>query len=97
MGYPSFSEVILERQLSPSAVAAVFRQSAAKDGVSLAVIVLAASTARWRAKSDGWNGEAERLLALDALRSDAAFKRAASRAAKIVAEHWQEISTEDLG
>ena len=72
----------------------MLRQSAAKDGMSLAVIMLAASTARWRAQRDGWNGEAERSLALEVLRNDAAFGHAASRAAKIVAEHWQEIATE---
>ncbi len=87
MGYPSFSEVILEQQLSPRAVAAMLRMSAGKDGMSLAIIVLAASTARWRAQRDGWDGEAERLLALEALHDDVAFKRAASRAAKIVAEN----------
>ena len=57
--------------------------------MSLAVIVLAASTARWRAQRDGWNGEAERSLALEALHDYAAFERAASRAAKIVAEHGE--------
>jgi hypothetical protein len=71
------------------------RCSAAKDdGTTIAVIVLAASTARWRAKREGWNGEAERSLALEALHDDAAFKRAASRAAKIVAEHWLEIAAD---
>ena len=39
-------------------------------------------------------GAAERSLALEALHDDAAFKRAASRAAKIVAQHWQEIATD---
>ena len=94
MGYPSFSEVILEQQLSPRAVAVMLRQSATKDGMSLAVIVLAAGTARHMAQPCGWNGEAERLLALEALHDDAALKRAASRAAKIVAQHWQEIAAE---
>ena len=50
MGYPAFSEVILEQQLSPRAVAAMLRMSAAKDGMSLAVIVLAAGTARHMAE-----------------------------------------------
>jgi len=60
--------------------------------MTVAVIVLAASTARWRVQRSGWNGEAERSLALEALQDDTAFKRAASRAARIVAEHWQEIA-----
>ena len=47
VGYPGLAEIIIERQLSPDAVAFMFRRcSAAKDGVSLAVIMLAASTAR---------------------------------------------------
>jgi hypothetical protein len=79
-GYPAFAEVILEQQLSPRAVAAMLRMSAGKKGMSLAVIVLAASTARWRAQRNGWSGEAERSLA--------------SRTAKIVAEHWSEIAAE---
>jgi hypothetical protein len=91
-GYPAFAEVILEQQLSPHAVAAMLRMSAAKDRMSLAVIVLAAGTARHMAEPCAWNGETERVIALDALHDDAAFKRAASRAAKIVAEHWREIA-----
>ena len=93
-GYPAFAEVILEQQLSPRAVAGMLRMSAAKDGMSLAVIVLAAGTARHMADPHGWDGETERSLALEALHSDAASKRAASRAAKIIAEHWQEIASE---
>jgi hypothetical protein len=90
-GYPAFADLILEQQLSPRAVAAMLRMSASKNGMSLAVIVLAASQARWRVSHDGWDGETERLIALEALHSDAAFMRAAARAARIVAEHWQEI------
>ncbi|MGB6437745.1 MAG: hypothetical protein WBE89_00085 [Methyloceanibacter sp.] len=70
----------------------MLRQSAAKDGMTVAVIALAASTACWRVQRDGWDGEAEKLLALEVLHDDAAFKRTASRAARIVAEHWQEIA-----
>src|SRR6476646_9371774 len=77
-GYPAFAEVILEQQLSPHAIAAMLRMSAAKDGMSLAVIVLAAGTARHMAEPCAWNGETERVIALDALHDDAAFKRAAS-------------------
>ena len=94
MGYPSFSEVILEQQLSPRAVAVMLRQSATKDGMIVAIIVLAASTARWQAKREGWSGETERLLALGALTNKAAFERAAKKAARIVSQHWQEIAAE---
>jgi len=71
--------------------------SAAKDGMSLAVIVLAAGTARHLADPHDWNWDAERQIARNALHSDAAFRRAAERAARIVSEHWQEIATERLG
>jgi post-segregation antitoxin (ccd killing protein) len=92
MGYPAFSEVILEQQLSPRAVAAMLRMSATKDGTAAAI------TARHAADPNGWDGETERLLALDAVHTDATgVKQAALRAAKIVAEHWQEIAAERLG
>jgi hypothetical protein len=95
MGYPAFSEVILEQQLSPRAAAVLLRMSATTDGMSLAVIVLAAGTARHMADPHGWNGgETERLLALEALHDDAGFARAAKRAAEIVTRHWSEITTE---
>ena len=98
MGYPAFSEVILEQQLSPRAVAAMLRMSATKDGTAAAITILTAGTARHAADPNGWDGETERLLALDAVHTDATgVKQAASRAAKIVAEHWQEIAAERLG
>ena len=50
--------MILEQQPSPRAVAAMLRMSATQNGMSLAVIVLAASTARWRVQRAGWDGEA---------------------------------------
>jgi hypothetical protein len=67
MGYPAFSEVILEQQLSPRAVAAMLRMSATKDGTAAAIIILTAGTARHAADPNGWGGETERLLALDAV------------------------------
>jgi len=66
--------------------------SATKDGTAAAIIILAAGTARHAADPNGW------LLALDAVHTDATgVKQAALRAAKIVAEHWQEIAAERLG
>jgi hypothetical protein len=67
-------------------------QRAAEAGMTVSVITLAAATSHWRVQRDGWDGEAEKLLALEVLHDDAAFKRTASRAARIVAEHWQEIA-----
>ena len=53
------------------------------------------TSARWPARHDGWDGETERRLALEALQAnDVAFERAAKRAAEIVARHWSEITTE---
>jgi hypothetical protein len=95
-GYGGLADIIIKQKLAPAAIASMLRRcSAAKDSMSLAVIVLAAGTARHHADPHHWNGEVERELALNALSAnDAAFKRAASRAAKIVAEHWQEIASE---
>ena len=95
LGYSGFAEIIRERQLSPAAVAHLLqRHGAAKDGMIVAIIVLAGATARHHADPHDWNGDLERQIALEALHDDAAFKRAASRAAKIVARHWSEITTE---
>lgn len=94
MGYPSFAEVIRDRKLPPSAVADLLgRHATSKDGMVVAVVVLAAGTARHMTNPDGWNGETERLLALDALANKASFTRAAKKAAQIVAQHWQEIAS----
>jgi hypothetical protein len=77
-GYGGLADIIIEQKLAPATVASMLQRcSAAKDGMSLAVIVLAASTARWKVSGEEWDGETERLLALEALHSDAAFKRAA--------------------
>ncbi len=93
MGYPGLADIMSQQSLTPEAAASLLRRcSVARDGMSLAVIVLAASTVRWRAQRDGWDGETERLLALEALPDEAAFKEAASLAARIVAEHWGEIA-----
>ena len=94
VGYPAFAEVILEQELSPRAVAAMLRMSAGKDGMSLAVIVLAAGRST-HGDPHHWDGDDERRLAAEALSmNDAAFRRAARRAARIVAEHWSEIASE---
>jgi hypothetical protein len=42
----------------------MLRQSAAKDGMSLAVIVLAAFNRSLARQRNGWNGEAERFSPL---------------------------------
>ena len=95
LGYPSFADTILDRDLPTSAVADLLRRyGAGKDGMIVAIVVLAASTARWRVQRDGWNGATEEKIAREVLHNDAAFRRAASRAAKIVAQHWSEIATD---
>jgi hypothetical protein len=96
LGYPGFAEIIADMELPPAAVAHLLsRHGAGKDGeLTIAIIVLSASTARHHADPHDWNGEVERQIARDALQSDAAFRRAAERAAKIVAEHWPDIAAE---
>ena len=94
LGYKGFAEIILERQLPPHAVATLFRHSAAKDGMTIAIVVLAAGIARHRAGPDKWNGDVEKALALAALHNKAEFDKAARRAAAIVVANWQEIAPE---
>jgi hypothetical protein len=85
----------LKDGLSRQAIARLFSVGVNKHrGYVAAVVLIAASTARWKADRDGWNGETERLLALEAVHDAAALKRAALQAAKIVAEHWEEITSE---
>ena len=95
LGYGGLAGLIADRQLVPGAIVRLFwRNSIAKDGESLAVIVLAGSTARWCNCQDGWDGE-ERLLALDAVHANAkAFQKAARHAGLIVRENWPEIVRE---
>ena len=96
LGHGGLASLIADRQLVPDAIVRLFwRSSIAKDGESLAVIVLAGSTARWCNCQDEWDGEEERLLALDAVHADAkAFQRAARQAALIVRENWPEFVRE---
>src|SRR6476661_4189009 len=69
LGYPSVAALILEKQLSPAAIARLFAMGAARDcGRSCALILLAGSTARRDACPEGWDGSLERELAWQALR-----------------------------
>jgi hypothetical protein len=96
LGYGGLATLIVDRQLVPGAIARLFwRNSIAKDGESLAAIVLSGSTARWCNCQDRWDGEEERLLALEALHANAkAFQKAARHAGLIVRENWPEIVRE---
>ena len=94
LGYGGLASLIADRQLVPGAIVRLFwRSSIAKDGESLAVIVLAGAEARWHNCRDGWDGEEERQLALEAVRANAkAFQEAARHAARIVRSNWSEIA-----
>jgi hypothetical protein len=81
LGYPTFSEIILEQQLSPRAVAAMLGQSAAKAGMSLA---LQTGTAKWLPTSPlfallvcavGGSGEAQAGISLSALSWDIQYSQ----------------------
>jgi hypothetical protein len=73
LGYPGFAEIITERQLSAAAAGYLLkRYGVGKDGgLTIAIVVLSASTARHRAHPNEWNGDVERALALAALNNKA--------------------------
>jgi hypothetical protein len=72
MGYRGLAEALGDGLLSPRAAADMLRRHGTdSDGMVAATILLVASTARWRAQRDGWNGDVEKALALDALRANA--------------------------
>jgi hypothetical protein len=94
LGYPTFAQLIIDRQLPPSAVADLFRHSVVKDGMTLAVILLAGATARHHADPQHWNGDTEKALAMQALGSGDGFDKACKRARLIVSSHWPQIASE---
>jgi hypothetical protein len=95
LGYPGVAAMIRERQLSPRQIARLFACSASRDrGHVVAVVLIAGATARFNACREGWNGDLERELALQALGTaeDATFTRLSKEAGAIVGKHWREIS-----
>lgn len=88
LGYPGAARLISEQQLSACQVSRMLLSGAALDrGKCAAVIVLAAATARHHFEPIGWNGEAEKTLAVSALDLTGdrrMFDHAAEMARKIV-------------
>ena len=83
-----------EQQLGPQAIARLFDMAAKDHGTDAAIVILAGATARFNSCQEGFNGDLERDLALEALDADdvAAFDKLRWEAAAIVGKHWREIA-----
>ena len=92
-GYPSIADLILADQLGPQAIARLFTNGISRDhGTVCAIVLLAVSTARFNAHREGWNGDLERDLAIEALGGEVGFVAANREAVKLVRLHWPEIT-----
>jgi hypothetical protein len=68
LGYHGIAQLIVEQEPKAPAIARMFAMSAARDhGMAAAIGLLAGSTARFNAQREGWNGDLERDLAIEAL------------------------------
>jgi hypothetical protein len=92
LGYAGLADLIETEQLSVARIAFMFlRASASKhSGSDLAVILLAAAHARYRAAPFDWDESPERQLALLALKAEpnpeAALEQLGKDASRIVAQ-----------
>jgi hypothetical protein len=66
------ADIILADELTPIQIARMFGYAAARDhGMVCAIVLLAGSTARLNVHREGWNGDIERDLAIEALGGEA--------------------------
>lgn len=95
LGYRGLAELIEEEKMSPRAIARLFamtssRASRAGCGRDCVVVILAGALGRLSACPDGWDGEEERQLALEALAGESQPKdtlaKLAREAKRILAE-----------
>jgi alkylation response protein AidB-like acyl-CoA dehydrogenase len=102
LGYRGLAELIEQEHMPPRAIARLFamtssRASRAGCARDCVVVILAGALGRLRAHPDGWDGEEERQLALEALASEAhpasTLVQLARQAKRILAEHWPEIAS----
>jgi len=90
--YVRLSEAILDEQLGPERIAAVFRLSACKTAkADCAFVLLAGSNSRYRGSPANWSGEPERALCRTLVGGD--FALVNDQATKFVAKHWLAISS----
>ena len=95
LGYSGAAEFIEREQLTASQVSRMLLSGAAPDRNRIAaVVVLSAATARHHFEPVGWNGEAEKRLAvaaLDLTGDRVLFDNAAETARRIIQAHLRSI------
>jgi hypothetical protein len=88
--YVRLAETIMEEQLGPERIAAVFRLSACKTTrPDCAFVILCGGVAQYRGQPDAWCPEREATIARALVGGD--FALISDQAAKFVAKHWREI------
>jgi hypothetical protein len=101
LGYRGLAELIEQENMPPRAIARLFAMTssrASRAGCSrdCVVVLLAGALGRLRACPEGWDGEDERQLALEALAGEPDPKgvlvKLSREANRILSEHWQEIA-----
>jgi hypothetical protein len=102
LGYRGLAELIEQENMPPRAIARLFamtssRASRAACARDCVVVLLAGALGRYQACPDGWDGEDERRLALEALTGEpypkATLAKLEREAKRILAEHWSEIAS----
>jgi hypothetical protein len=88
--YVSLAQTILDEQLGPKRIAAVFRLSACKTArADCAFILLAGSVSKYKSSPQHWGPEPEAGLCRALVGHD--FRRVSDEATKFVAKRWREI------
>jgi hypothetical protein len=88
--YVRLSEVILDEQLGPERIAAVFKLSACKTAkADCAFVLLAGSVAKYRSAPSAWSAEPEAAICRALVGDD--FRRVSDEAAKFVRENGLRI------
>ena len=88
--YVRLSEAILDEQLGPQRIAAVFKLSACKTAkADCAFVLLAGSVAKYRSAPSAWSAEPEAAICRALVGDD--FRRVSDEAAKFVRENGLSI------
>jgi hypothetical protein len=94
--YVRLAETIVEEQLGPERIAAVFRLSACKTAkADCTFVLLAGSIARYKSAPHLWSAEPEAAICRALVGND--FDRASNVATRFVRENWEEIERLAIG